>query len=279
MKILLAGCGALGRRLGETLSASGDEVLGIKRQATDAAFPMLSLDLSDKQAVDRLPTDVDVIVFTVTPDSYDDAGYRHVYETVLGHLVDRVKRCSRQPLFLLVSSTGVYGQQDGERVDENSETQPTSTSGRWVLYGEQLLQSQLDHHLVVRLSGIYGPNRRYLIDKAMSGQPIQQNPTLWTNRIHEDDCVDALAFLINRYRDDKALDTVYLVSDDAPVGLYDVVAYICQQAGRALPPIKTDDLSYALNKRCDNTRIKALGYQFRYPSYREGYGTILASEK
>ncbi len=112
--------------------------------------------------------------------------------------------------------------------------------------------------------------------KVLSGTPIQQTPPLWTNRIHETDCIGVLYFLIKYYQAGEALDKVYLVSDDTPVSQYDIGTYIAQLLQQPPPPIKTDNLSQRCNKRCDNSRIKALGYRFQYPTYQRGYAQVIS---
>lgn len=175
----------------------------------------------------------------------------------------------------MVSSTGVYGQQQGEWVDENSDTLPDSYSGQWILSGEQHLRRCLNNTVSVRFSGIYGQNRTYLIQQALSGKPIQKAPPQWTNRVHEDDCVGVLHFLLQQHQNGVVLDEVYLVSDDRPASRYDVCATLCELANQPKPPVKIDNLSQQCNKRCDNRRIKQLGYQFLFPTYQQGYGEIM----
>ncbi len=240
IKILLAGCGQLGLALGQQLQKNGDKVVGIKRHAVAASFPLHLADLSDTAALAEQTPDYDVIVFSATPSCYEENAYRHIYTTLLTNVVNFAKRHSSPPLIIFTSATSVYGQQNGEKVDENSPTEPTNFSGQWILHGEQYLQ--------VRFSGIYGEHRRWLIDRALSGQPMQKTPPLWTNRIHDADCVGSLYFLINAYRQKQALESVYLVSDNQP----------------------------NCNKRCDNSKIKSLGYNLLYPTFKQGYRMILS---
>lgn len=279
MRIYLAGCGQIGLQLGAQLAANGQQVIGWKRQAVAADFPIYPIDLQDAFAVQQLTPDADIIVFTVTPSEFSDSGYQQVYETILGYVIEFAKRHKQPPLVILVSSTGVYGQQNGEWVNENSLTEPTGFSGRWVLQGEQRLREQLDRTLCVRFSGIYGEGRMRLIRQAYAQQSIQKSPPIWTNRIHESDCVAALYFLIQHVIQGTPLESVYLVSDDRPVSSYTVRLFICQQLGLPLPPEKTVNLSDNVNKRCDNQRIKQLGFTFRYPSYQSGYSEIIKNSE
>lgn len=277
MKILLAGCGQLGRQLGQQLQDNGDEVVGIKRHATPTLFTLRLADLSDEKALPEETPDYDVIVFSVTPSSREESAYQQVYQTILPHVVSFAQRHQRPPLFIFISSTGVYGQQNGEWVNEKSPTEPEHYSGKWVLFGEQYLQQHLDNYIIVRFSGIYGDNRRWLINQAISGKAIQKSPPIWTNRIHEADCVGSLAFLINAYRQGQALDNLYLISDDTPVSRYEVCAFICQLSGQPLPHVEHQKLTDKCNKRCDNSKIKSLGYDFIYPTFEHGYRAILTT--
>ncbi len=275
MKILLAGCGQLGLQLGQQLQANGDKVIGVKRTDVPSNFPLLLADLSDSNALANQTPNYDVIVFSVTPSERTETAYRHVYTDILQNVVAFAKRHSIPPLIIFTSSTSVYGQQNGQWVNENSPTEPTHFSGKWVLHGEKYLQQHWNNHLIVRFSGIYGKNRRGLIDYAIGENPIQKTPTVWTNRIHEADCVGSLLFLINRYRCGELLEKCYLVSDNQPVGRYEVCELICQLLEKSPPPIATEKLIDNCNKRCDNQKIKSLGYRFIYPTFMEGYRSIL----
>ncbi|PID66557.1 MAG: NAD(P)-dependent oxidoreductase [Gammaproteobacteria bacterium] len=275
MKILLAGCGQLGLQLGRQLQRNGDEVIGIKRSNVPASFPLHLADLSESHTLAEETPNYDVIVFTATPNRYEENAYRHTYTTVLANVLDFAKRHTVPPWIIFTSSTSVYGQHQGEWVDENSPTEPTAFSGQWVLHGERYLQKHWENYLMVRFSGIYGHNRRWLINTATGGRPIQKIPPIWTNRIQDADCVGSLYFLINAYRQNQALEPVYLLSDNQPVGRYEVCAFICQLLGQPLPPIEDKNLTENCNKRCDNGRISALGYRFDYPTFTQGYRAIL----
>ena len=275
MKILLAGCGKIASRLGIVLYNSGNAVLGVRRQATPLLFPVLSGDLNDKNTLARQPLDFDIIVFTVTPEDRNESAYEKVYTTILDNVIDFAKRHQKPPLLILISSSGVYAQQNGQWVDENSPTNPTQYSGKWILHGENQLKKNLQNRLIVRFSGIYSSQRRWMIKHATSGKTMQKEPPVWSNRIHEDDCVGALNLFIHLYQKNSHLDKCYLVSDDCPVERYEVAEFICQTLDITPPPIKKNNLTHDYNKRCRNHKIKALGYEFIYPTFKDGYREIL----
>jgi nucleoside-diphosphate-sugar epimerase len=170
------------------------------------------------------------------------------------------------------SSTAVYGQAAGEWVDESSETTPAHFSGARLLEAERLL---LEHDVpatVLRCSGIYGPGRTRLIDNVRQGSatPSQR----FTNRIHRDDVAGAIAYLLRQPEPPPLL----LLSDDAPTPDTEVIGFLAQLLGVPAPPpgAVAGPAGRGGHKRCRNARLRATGYELRYPSYREGYGAMLA---
>ncbi len=278
MKVLIAGCGQLGQELGEVLYSDGYEVTGIKRSPTPTLFPMINLDLQSESGLSALPAHFDALIFSVTPDSRDESAYQATYESILNKAIEFAASHAKPPLFIFLSSTGVYGQNKGEWVDEDSPTEPTSYSGKWILYGEEQVKRRLEKPLIIRFSGIYNKHRRWLIDKAMSKSPIQKHPKIWTNRIHQSDCVGILKLALDRHREGYPLQQCYLASDDTPAELYEVVSFIAEKLNRADAVTTASHLSSQQNKRCSNSHIKKLGYEFLYPSFREGYGEILQTQ-
>jgi len=62
-----------------------------------------------------------------------------------------------------------------------------------------------------------------------------------------------------------------LASDDDPAPMWEVMSWLAEQMNCQPPTVKVNDNHYVMNKRCNNQRLKALGYQFRYPCYKDGY--------
>jgi len=79
-----------------------------------------------------------------------------------------------------VSSTSVYGQSEGEWVDEDSIAQPDNVTGQLIRQAEQKLMDLAPGNIVVRFSGIYGPGREYLLRMAMQTPAIQKTPSYFT---------------------------------------------------------------------------------------------------
>lgn len=275
-KLLIVGCGDLGQRLAHELSGLAYNVTGLRRHPPSIKSPDLEYRAGDIHEPATLAALVNenfsVVVVTMTPSERSDEGYRHAYVETCRLLVEGF-RTQPPRLIIFVSSTGVYGQEDGSLVDEESATQPTSFSGKRVLEAEAIIRTSGLRHTIVRFSGIYGPGRNRLIEQVRSGQAKASQA--YTNRIHADDCAAVLAHLLEQDRQGVNLLPVYLASDSAPVIKQEVVQWLAQQLG--LAPVAGAASTSQLNKRCHNQRLLASGYNFRYPNYRSGYTALLAA--
>lgn len=267
------GCGDLGTGIGLALMQQGWQVIGVRRHpSAQAPFTQVAIDvLAQPDALRGLPAP-DYVVYTVTPSERTAASYTAVYDQGVATLLSLLPPTLRR--FILVSSTGVYHQHAGEWLDETSPAAPTSFSGKALLAGEQhVLQSAIPAS-VVRLSGIYGPGRHRLIERARNGTPAVKHPPAWTNRIHRDDAVGFIVHLLLQCHAGYALHPLYLATDDVPATEWDVMCAIHHMMG--LPPPTEKEGSEDQNKRLRNTLLHDSGYRLRYPGYHEGYTDMIA---
>ncbi|MCB9987897.1 MAG: SDR family oxidoreductase [Rhodospirillales bacterium] len=187
-----------------------------------------------------------------------------------------------------LSSISVYGDRQGEWVDETSEIRPSSKRGsRRALAERQWLslfqQEGLPVH-IFRLAGIYGPGRSAL-DTVRAGVARRiDKPGHAFNRIHIEDIVQVLVASMTHPNPGR----IYNVCDDYPGPSHEVIAYACNLLGLDVPPLipfDQADLSpmarsfYADNKRIANARIREeLGIELKYPDYGAGLEGCLAME-
>jgi len=273
--ILIVGCGAVGGQLAHNLAQQGHTVTGIKRSPSVTAgssVRMFAADISQASTLAKIDDNFDRLVFAVSADGRTEASYRSVYQAGLDNVLAKFPSIP----WLFVSSTSVYGQNQGEWVDEHSPAEPTQRNSQLIRTAEKKVTAANQNNIVVRCSGIYGANRRHLLDNAAQTPVIQQTPAYYTNRIHQDDCVGVLAFLLRQSLAGATLAQCYLASDDDPAPLWEVMIWLAEQQAYAPPIAKPVEIPAVQNKRCANQRLKALGYQFIYPSFREGYGTLIA---
>ncbi|MCB1739587.1 MAG: sugar nucleotide-binding protein [Gammaproteobacteria bacterium] len=287
--VLIAGCGDVGTALGLRRAAGGDRVLGLRRRARTLPEPIVpvSADLADPASLAALPDAPQLLVYIAAADGFDDAAYERAYVTGPDNLLRHLEasgsaRCLRR--VVLVSSTSVYAQANGEWVDEESETRPQGFSGTRLLEGEALVRARCREigatPVVVRFGGIYGPGRNRLLSSVRDGRPCSETPPLYTNRIHRDDCVGVIDHLLGL----PEPEALYLGVDCEPAPQCVVMDYIarllrCPPVPR-LEPHRADEATSvrsrrAGSKRCNNRRLLASGYRFVYPSYRTGYAALI----
>ncbi|EXF91819.1 oxidoreductase [Pseudomonas fluorescens HK44] len=276
--VLIAGCGDVGGRLATQLLASGWEVHGLRRDISRLPEGVIGVagDLFNEECPATWPVGaVDYLVYCAAATDHDEAGYRAAYVQGLQHVLEWLNDYGQAPKHLLfVSSSSVYGQQNGEWVDETSPTQADSYSGRVMLEAEQVALNSGIPASVVRLTGIYGPGRERLLTQVRGGYRVAIDPPLYANRIHAHDAAGLLAFLLKADHQGAVLDDCYIGVDDAPAPLADVVGWLREYLGVTE---WSEDASVRRtgSKRCSNARAKALGWTLRYPSFREGYAAIL----
>lgn len=277
-KILVAGCGDIGHRLAEILIQQGHRAVGLKRNppvANDSNVEYYPADLTEATDLSGLETDFDQVFFLPAPDDRSVQSYRAVYRTGLNNLLNRFSGLTNSPQWFLVSSTSVYGQTNGEWVDEQSPAEPKTETGRIIRQAEQTILEFDRNAVVVRFSGIYGRGRERLVKIAWQQPAIQYAPPSYTNRIHQDDCAAVLAFLSELSLAGRKLEPFYLASDDNPAPLWDVISWLAEQLNRPAPTVEKSAENPEQNKRCNNARIKELGYHFKYPDFKAGYRQLI----
>jgi len=277
--LLIAGCGDVGSRLAQQMLGSGWNVHGLRR--TPSALPggvrPIAGDLFDAACPSAWPKgELDYLVYCLSASTHDEAGYQAAYVQGLQHVLSWLQQNGQRPRrVFFVSSSSVYGQQEGEWIDESSPAQPGGFSGRIMLEAENTLLESAFPATVVRLTGIYGPGRERLLTQVREGYRVAVEPPLYGNRIHSDDAAGLLTFLLRADAQGAPLAPCYIGVDDAPAPLADVVAWLREYMG-VTQWQEEAQVRRTGSKRCSNALARGLGWVPRYPSYREGYAAILS---
>jgi hypothetical protein len=100
-------------------------------------------------------------------------------------------------------------------------------------------------------------------------------PQQWSNRIHADDCGGVLAHLINLFESGKPIEQVYLASDCQPVTQHEIRRWLAQ---RLSVDLVEESVAVGLVRRCSNRLLLESGFNFKYPSFREGYAALIENE-
>jgi nucleoside-diphosphate-sugar epimerase len=299
MRVLIVGCGYVGVPLGAELVKQGHEVFGLRRSPgaetelkTAGIVPLLG-DITQPGQLARLPFGFDWVVNCVSSSGGGTADYREVYLQGTRNLINWLGAvCPRK--FVYTSSTSVYGQTDGSVVKESSPTEPEAETGKILVETEKTLLEGAGKlpAVVLRVAGIYGPNRghwfkQYLKDEAR----IEGKGERILNMIHRDDVVGAIIAALKSGRAGE----VYNAVDDEPVTQFAFFQWLSATLGKDLPPFEDEaapgekdadrDVGAPggraqeaerkrgrTNKKVSNRRLKMeLGYQFKYPTFRQGY--------
>ena len=285
-RVVIVGCGYVGLELGRRLREAGHDVTGVRRSdegldaVAAAGLDAQRADATDPGTLSALP-DADWVVFAASSGGRGADAARRVYVEGLRNVIEEYGGRSSPPDRLVyTSSTGVYGDHDGGFVDEETPIDPTTEKTRVLAEAERIAREEAANAgidgTVARFAGLYGPGR-YRLDRYLEG-PVTEG---YLNMVHRDDAAGAVAFLLES---DLARDAVVLVVDDEPVDKWAFADWLAAECDVPEPPKRTiderlsdPDLSAAArrrlqtSKRCSNDRLRALGYEFAYPTYREGY--------
>ncbi|MBX7106078.1 MAG: SDR family oxidoreductase [Gemmataceae bacterium] len=261
MKLLILGCGYLGERVARgwsgpvaALTRSADHAARIRSAgwepvAGDVCDPALSLPPAD------------VVVWAVGLDRTAGRTMRDVYVEGLANAARQVDPATR---FVLVSSTGVYGQSAGEDVDEFAATEPRDESGRVVLEAERTLRAMIPDAVILRFAGIYGPGRLLRkMEQLQAREPIIGDANAWLNLIHVNDG----AAVVRAASQNARPGTVYNVSDGAPIRRRDYFSRLAELAGMPAPVFNGQPGPRPANRRIVSRRVWAeLELIPRYPN-------------
>ena len=279
MRVLIVGCGYVGIPLGAALVQAGHEVHGLRRSTTrtdelsNAGIHPLIADITNLKQLETLPCAYEWVVNCVSSSGGGAADYQAVYLEGMRNLLSWLSRSPPKKL-IYTSSTSVYGQNDGSIVNEASPTEPEAETSRVLIETEKLLlKSPKVPGIVLRLAGIYGPNRGYWFKQFLAGEAtISGKGERVLNMVHRDDIVGAIIAALDRGEPGQ----IYNVADDEPVTQLECFQWLAERTGKALPPPNKEPLSHrkrgASNKQVSNARLKReLNYRFQYPTFREGF--------
>jgi nucleoside-diphosphate-sugar epimerase len=283
MRVLIVGCGYVGLPLGVELVQQGHEVFGLRRSAAAEADlkasglkPLIG-DITNPDRLAQLPASYDWVVNCVSASGGGPEEYREVYLHGARNLIAWL---AGTPLkkFVYTSSTSVYGQNDGSLVKETGPTEPAAETAKILVETEMVLleaaRQQKFPAVILRLAGIYGPGRGYWFKQYLKNEArIEGTGKRILNMIHREDVVGAIIAALKSGRPGE----VYNAVDDEPVSQLGFFQWLSGPLGKELPPSAPEDAEAVrkrgvTNKKVSNRRLRMeLGYQFKYPTFRQGY--------
>jgi len=261
---LILGCGYLGRVVALRWLAEGKSVAALTRSRsaelhTMGIEPVLG-DVTDPASL-QLPS-VETVLYAIGLDRNSGKSMREVYLNGLSNVLNVLPR---PKTFIYISSTSVYGQNDGDWVDESSPTLPVEESGQIVLECERLLRERLPEAIILRFAGIYGPGRVIRRASIEKGEAFATDPDGYLNLIHVDD--GATAVLAAAVR--APAGATYNVVDDQPMTRREFYSEMASQLGAPEP--RFTPAVERTNRRIQNGRMHSeLGVDLQFPNFRVG---------
>ena len=283
MRVLILGCGYVGRPLGVALARAGHEVFGVRRGVEGAdelraqgVTPVIA-DITRRTDLEKIPGSFDWVINTVSSTKGGVDEYRAVYLEATRQLIAWLSARPPQK-YLYTSSTSVYAQTDGAWVTEESVTEPKGETSRVLVETEQLLlqAARVNNFpaIILRVAGIYGPGRGHLFQQYLRDEArLAGDGSRLINMIHRDDVVRAAIAALERGQPCK----IYNVADDEPVTQREFFLWLSQQLGKPMPPPATEEENLRrkrglTNKRVSNRRLREeLRCELNFPTFRQGY--------
>ena len=272
-KLLVLGAGYSGRCLAKLARSLGTPVLCTRRSMdrpdADHVFDS-SEGLSPEPGALR---EVTHLLSTIPPD-------QNGIDPVLSTLLPTLRRLPLQWVGYL-STTGVYGDRNGEWVSEDDKPHPTLERSRRRLDCEHSWQASGLPVQILRLPGIYGPGRSVLNGLRQGSARLIEKPGQVFCRIHVEDIAGACWHLIKRSAEGQRPAVVNVV-DDCPAATPDLLRYAAGLLGCSIPKaIQFDTIQptmsamaqsfWSENRRVSNQLlIRNLGYELLHPDYRAG---------
>ncbi len=279
---LIVGCGDLGRRIAEKLLRQDASVSGLvrsdesARQLAHAGITPCIADLDSAIA----PVDIDAkhLLYLAPPPPQGSV------DTRMQNFLDAASGTPKSLIYL--STTGVYGDCQGAWIDETAAVAPKAERAKRRLDAEQQVRQKAARegwpHIIIRVAGIYGPNRLPL-KRLQNQEPLlcaDQAP--FTNRIHVDDLASIILALREKGRDGET----YNVTDGKPGNMTDYFLRVADFAGLPHPPtISMTEAQHVLSKgllsylqesrRLSNAKLMAdLDLELEYPTLDDGLAAI-----
>jgi len=288
-KVLIIGCGNIGKLVASLASANHATVTAMARSAERLAelqqlgIVAVSGNLDDPASLENLPTK-DALVFYFAPPPGGG-----VTDPRLRAFCAAIAAGNEPQKIVYISTSGVYGDSGGNLVTEETPATPQTARGKRRLDAEIALREWCTErrvaHVILRVTGIYGPGR-LPIQQLTSGQPVLlESAAPFTNRIHAEDLARICIAAAERGESGE----IFNVSDGQPGTLtqyFNAVAdalalprprqVTLEEARKVMTPLM---LSYiGESRRMDNGKmLRKLGITLLYPTLEAGIRASLKS--
>jgi nucleoside-diphosphate-sugar epimerase len=288
-RALIIGCGYTGMRLAARLREISISVGGTTRskaradELEAAGIEPLPGSLSDPKLLRQI-RDVSphLVAYFVPPQLAGEDPLQKVIDATAGASIEA---------FVYASSTSVYGDRDGDWVDEETVARPQSRLARARLAAERFAidaaRTGLAPTRVCRITGIYGPGRTFGSILESGEYVLIKGRDTWVNRIHVDDLVSGLVAAWQH----GVAGRVYNLADNEPHKAHEFAIQAAKLHGFPEPRWIDESEAVArlgelrLRRKLDSKRVRngrltqELGVKLAYPTFRTGLPLAVAEEK
>ena len=258
-------------------------MFGLRRTASSGSefritgVTPLQADVTKPETLAALPRDFDWVVNCAASGGGNSEDYLRLYLEGTRNLIAWLAAAPPKK-FVYTSSTSVYGQNDGSLVKESSPTEPQAETAQVLVETERVLleaaRTKQFPSVILRVAGIYGPGRGHWFKQFLRDEAkIEGKGERMLNMIHLEDVIGAVMAALKNGRAGE----VYNAVDDEPVSQLKFFEWLGGALDKPLPPAVPEDAEAnrkrgVTNKKVSNRRLKMeLGYQFKYPTFRQGY--------
>jgi nucleoside-diphosphate-sugar epimerase len=274
MKVAIVGCGYIGTRVAKNLCGKSNYIVTATTttpqrvsELESIAHRVAVLEASDRDAVSAVLQEQDAVMLCV--GARNPNTYRESYLDTAKTLTSVIQEIPTVKQLIYTGTYSVYGDRQGELVNEDSIVAPANTNGEILAETEQVLLAASNPNLqvcILRLGGIYGSGRELVkIFRGWAGTTRPGAGEDVTNWVHTDDVIGGLIFALeNRLQ-----------------GIYNLVGDVSLSSRELLDRVfETNNLPKAIwdksvpskrpyNAKVSNQKIKDAGYQFVHPEIRE----------
>ncbi|MEL7034943.1 MAG: NAD-dependent epimerase/dehydratase family protein [Cyanobacteria bacterium J06592_8] len=272
MNVAIIGCGYVGSAVARYWS----QTLGLTVTATTTtparveslkaiANRVIVVQGNDIEGLKSVLQGQNTVLLSVGAKGRDPQLYQEAYQKTAQTLAKVLPQVPEVQHLIYTGSYGLYGDQNGVIVDENSPVFPANKNQEILHKTEQILlelNSENFKACILRLGGIYGPNREVVKNlRRIFGTTRPGNgryPTAW---IHLDDVVGVIEFVRQ-----KQLGGIYNVADNSNLILREMLDTLSEKYD--LPSVSWDvsqPSSRPYNIRVSNQKLQDAGYQFIHP--------------
>jgi len=285
--LVIFGCGYVGSEIARQARAKGLRVTALTRNEAKTVALRASgvetvvADLAGDAWHGRIAGGADFVLNCVSSGGGGLDGCRRSYVDGMASVLQWAGAHGAAGTLVYTSSTSVYPQGGGVRVDETAPTDEVGERARLLVEAETRLRASTGacgRWFVLRLAGIYGPGRHHLLDQVRAGTVAGRGDHR-LNSIHRD---DICAVVWTGFGAPPAVaNEIFNVADDGAATKAEIVGWLAERLGLPAPRFTGEPAagrrSVTPDRIIANGKLKAgLGWRPLYPSYREGYAKLLS---